>query len=133
MAGTTYDYMLAHPRTLKILGWEAAEAFSEMHRVLKKGGHTVIADVTIPALFRHLSNWIAQFCKEGDEKVYSADELELMLREVGFVENRLEHVSFMAVVVSAGAGKEASIRRALPRFLRKPRCASILVPQSRRW
>lgn len=81
------------------------QAFSEMRRVLKKGGHAVIADVTIPAPFRHVSNWIAQFGKEGDVKVYSAGELELMLREAGFVDTRREHLSFMAVVVSAAAGK----------------------------
>jgi SAM-dependent methyltransferase len=89
------------------MGWKFAsvQAFAEMHRVLKKGGHAVIADVTIPAPFRHLSNWIAQFGKEGDVKVYSAGELELMLREAGLVDTRVEHLSFMAVVVSARASK----------------------------
>jgi TetR/AcrR family transcriptional regulator len=33
MAGTTYDYMLAHPRTLKILGWEAAEGWKTFARI----------------------------------------------------------------------------------------------------
>lgn len=33
MAGTTYDFMLAHPRTLKILGWEAAEGWKTFARI----------------------------------------------------------------------------------------------------
>jgi len=33
MAGTTYDYMLAHPRTLKILNWEAAEGWRTFAKI----------------------------------------------------------------------------------------------------
>lgn len=33
MAGTTYDYMVAHPRTLKILNWEAAEGWKTFARI----------------------------------------------------------------------------------------------------
>jgi TetR/AcrR family transcriptional regulator len=33
MAETTYDFMLAHPRTLKILGWEAAEGWKTFTRI----------------------------------------------------------------------------------------------------
>jgi len=81
------------------------QAFAEMRRVLRKGGHVVVADVTAPPVLKQLSNWIAQFGKEGDVRVYSATELDLMLREVGFVDIRREHLSFMAVVVSATVGK----------------------------
>ena len=117
--GKTADLRVADSETLP---WEAGSfdlvvttdslhhwpnplrAFTEMHRVLKKGGHVVVADVTAPALIRHLSNWFVQYGKEGDVKVYSAAELEVMLREAGFVTTTLEHLSFMAVVVSAGTG-----------------------------
>ena len=39
------------------------------------------------------------------EFIYSAGELEVMLREVGFVDIRREHVSAMAVVVSGRVSK----------------------------
>lgn len=81
------------------------QAFSEMKRVLKKGGHVVIADVTAPPVLRQVGNWSAQFGGEGDVRVYSANELEMMLREVGFFDLKREHVSFMAVVVSAKVGR----------------------------
>ncbi len=80
------------------------QAFSEMKRVLKKGAHVVVADVTAPPVLRHVSNWIAQFGREGDVRVYSEAELEQMLKEVGFVEIKREHLSFLAVVVSAKVG-----------------------------
>ncbi len=81
------------------------QAFSEMRRVLRKGGYVVVADVTAPPLLRKVSNWIAPFGKEGDVRVYSVAELELMLREVGFVDIKREHASPMAVAVSARVGK----------------------------
>ncbi|HUI70776.1 MAG TPA: methyltransferase domain-containing protein [Spirochaetia bacterium] len=81
------------------------QAFSEMKRVLKKGGHVVVADVTAPPLFKSLSNWIARFGKEGDVRVYSPAEVESMLREVGFFDVKREHVGPMAVVVSAAVRK----------------------------
>lgn len=33
MAGTTYDYMVEHPRTLKILNWEAAEGWRTFAKI----------------------------------------------------------------------------------------------------
>ena len=81
------------------------QAFAEMRRVLKKGGHVVVADVTAPLVLKRLSNWVARFGKEGDVAVYSVTELGQMLREVGFVDIKREHLSFMAVVVSAKVGK----------------------------
>ena len=45
--------------------------------------------------------WIAKFGKEGDVRVYSAAEVEVMLWEVGFVDIKREHISFMGIVVSA--------------------------------
>jgi len=79
------------------------QAFSEMRRVIKKGGHVVVADVTAPPVLKQVGNWFARFGGEGDVRVYSAGELEVMLREVGFVDIRREHRSFMAVVVSGRA------------------------------
>lgn len=80
------------------------KAFSEIKRVLKKGGHVVIADVFAPAPVRQLGNWVAQFGKEGDVKVYSEAELKRMLGEAGFVEIKRDHLSFMAIVMHAKAG-----------------------------
>lgn len=81
------------------------QAFSEMKRVLKKGGHVVVADVTAPPVLKPVSNWIAQLGKEGDVRVYSAGELELMLREVGFADINRERTGAMSVVVSGSVGK----------------------------
>jgi ubiquinone/menaquinone biosynthesis C-methylase UbiE len=81
------------------------QAFFEMRRVLKKGGHVVVADVTAPPVLKQLGNWMAKFGKEGDVRVYSAAEVEVILREVGFVDIKREHISFMAVVVSARVGR----------------------------
>jgi ubiquinone/menaquinone biosynthesis C-methylase UbiE len=81
------------------------QGMSEISRVLKKDGHLVVADVTAPPLLRQLSNWLARFGKEGDVRVYSAGEFEQMLREVDFIEIKLEHLSLMAVVVSAKLGR----------------------------
>jgi ubiquinone/menaquinone biosynthesis C-methylase UbiE len=72
-----------------------------MRRVLKKDGYVVIADVWSPAPLRQLGNWAARFGKEGDVKVYSEAEFKQMLREVGFVETKRAHLSFMAIVMSA--------------------------------
>lgn len=80
------------------------KAFSEMKRVLKKGGHVVVADVSAPPVLRQIGNWVAKFGKEGDVAVYSLAELERMLLGAGFVDVRKEHLSFMAIVVSAVAG-----------------------------
>jgi ubiquinone/menaquinone biosynthesis C-methylase UbiE len=80
-------------------------ALSEMKRVLKTGGHVVVADVTAPPVLKQLGNWMARFGREGDVRVYSAGDLEVMLRDAGFVDFKLEHVSFMAIVVSARVEK----------------------------
>jgi ubiquinone/menaquinone biosynthesis C-methylase UbiE len=80
-------------------------AFSEMKRVLRRGGRVVVGDVTAPPVLKQLGNWIAKFGKEGDVRVYSAAELEMMLREVGFVDIKREHLSLMAIVVSAKVAK----------------------------
>ena len=76
-----------------------------MRRVLRKGGHVVVADVTAPPVAKQLGNLMARFGKEGDVRVYSTAEVEVMLREVGFVDIKREHLSFMALVVSARVGK----------------------------
>jgi ubiquinone/menaquinone biosynthesis C-methylase UbiE len=81
------------------------QAFSEMRRVLRKGGHVVVADVTAPSILKQVSNWIAQFGKEGDVRVYSPAEIEQMLKEAGFAAIKRNHVSAMAVVVSAKVDK----------------------------
>ena len=100
---TTFDLVVT---TDSLHHWpRPLQAFSEMKRVLKKGGHVVVADVTAPPVLKQMSNWIAQFGREGDVRVYSAAELEVMMREVGFVDVRRAHLSFMAVVVSARVGK----------------------------
>jgi hypothetical protein len=76
-----------------------------MKRVLRRGGRVVVGDVTAPPVLKQLGNWIAKFGKEGDVRVYSAAELEMMLREVGFVDIKREHLSLMAIVVSAKVAK----------------------------
>jgi ubiquinone/menaquinone biosynthesis C-methylase UbiE len=81
------------------------KAFSEIKRVLKKGGHVVIADVYAPAPLRQLGNWIARFGKEGDVKVYSEAEFERMLSDAGFADIRRDHLSFMAIVIHAKVEK----------------------------
>jgi ubiquinone/menaquinone biosynthesis C-methylase UbiE len=80
-------------------------AFSEIKRVLKKGGHVVIADVYAPAPLRQFGNLVARFGKEGDIRVYSEAEFTKMLGEVGFVEITRAHLSFMAIVMQAKVRK----------------------------
>ncbi len=77
------------------------KAFSEIRRVLKQGGHLVLADVYAPFPFRQLGNLVARFGNEGDVKVYSETEFELMLRGAVFAEITCDHRSFMAIVLHA--------------------------------
>ncbi len=77
------------------------KAFAEIKRVLKKGGHLIIADVWAPSPFRHLGNVLARFSREGDVRVYSEDELTRLLKEAGFASIRRAHLSFMAIVMHA--------------------------------
>jgi ubiquinone/menaquinone biosynthesis C-methylase UbiE len=83
------------------------QALAEVKRVLRKGGHFIIADVWSPTPLRQLGNWAARFGREGDVGIYSEAELARMLTEVGFVEIKRVHISFMAIVLQAGAGKKA--------------------------
>ncbi len=76
-------------------------AFSEMVRVVVRGGHLVVGDITAPPVLKQVSNWIARSGREGDVRIYSGAELEQMLREVGLVDIRREHSGFLSVVVSA--------------------------------
>jgi ubiquinone/menaquinone biosynthesis C-methylase UbiE len=95
----TFDLVIT---TDSIHHWtEPTEAFTEIRRVLTKGGHVVIADVYAPAPLRQFGNWMARFGREGDVKVYSEAELTHMLREAGFAGIAREHLSFMAIVMSA--------------------------------
>ncbi len=99
----TFDLVVT---TDSIHHWtDPAQAFSEIRRVLKKGGHAVVADVYAPAPLRQLGNWMARFGREGDVKVYSEAELTRMLREAGFARIARDHLSFMAIVMSAKVGK----------------------------
>lgn len=62
----------------------------EMRRVLKPGGHIVIADPSAPALFRWIVNFSFKFTKSGDVKLYSTDEWKRMMNSTGFRVARLE-------------------------------------------
>jgi ubiquinone/menaquinone biosynthesis C-methylase UbiE len=79
-------------------------AFSEIRRVLQKGGHVVMADVYAPFLLRQVGNWVARFSREGDVKVYSGADFERMLARAGFSEIKRDHISFLAIVMHASVG-----------------------------
>jgi hypothetical protein len=81
------------------------KAFSEMRRVLKSEGHVIIGDVWVPSPLRQLGNLLARFGKEGDVRVYSEREIQLMLKEVGFDEVERTARSFVAILMHAKARK----------------------------
>lgn len=57
----------------------------EAQRTLKAGGKLVIAEIRIP-IFHGIYNWyIDRFSKEGDVKVYTFDELDMLLQQSEFV------------------------------------------------
>ena len=80
------------------------KALLEAKRVLKKGGHLILADVWAPSPLRQLGNLLARFSKEGDVKVYSKTEFARLLEDAGFVDVKLSHLSFSAIVLHAKAG-----------------------------
>ena len=61
-------------------------AFVEIKRVLKRGGHVVIADVWAPSPLRQLGNVVTRFSREGDVRVYSEAEFTHLLKKAGFTE-----------------------------------------------
>ena len=60
------------------------KSISEMYRILEKDGCVVINELTGPALLRRFMNWWFTKWPTGDHAVYSAAEMEEMLREAGF-------------------------------------------------
>jgi ubiquinone/menaquinone biosynthesis C-methylase UbiE len=79
------------------------KALSEMKRVLKKGGHLVIADVWAPTPIRQLGNLLVGLGREGDVRVYSVGEFMTMLTQVGFAEATGVALTVSAIVVQASA------------------------------
>lgn len=58
----------------------------EMRRVLRSGGHLIIADPWAPNPFRFLVNLVlrSRFNSAGDVRVYTQDEMEKLLKDCGF-------------------------------------------------
>jgi ubiquinone/menaquinone biosynthesis C-methylase UbiE len=80
---TCTDSFHHYPRPEKVL--------REMHRILKLGGHIVIADPWAPATFRWIVNLSFKFTKSGDVKLYSMNEWKNMMDATDFRVARLEH------------------------------------------
>jgi ubiquinone/menaquinone biosynthesis C-methylase UbiE len=72
----------------------------EMRRVLKSGGHLVIADPWFPGLFRHLANLVVRLSKLGDVRMYSLDELRSMIAAAGLKTVLAEHHGTASFVVA---------------------------------
>lgn len=81
------------------------KALSEMRRVLKRNGHLIIADPTLPILIRQLANLFIGFSGEGATRMYSGTELAAMILEAGFTEIERIDVNSSAIVLSAAAAK----------------------------
>jgi ubiquinone/menaquinone biosynthesis C-methylase UbiE len=80
-----------------------AQVLLEMRRVLKPGGHVVIADPWAPAPFRWIVNFLFRFGISGDVKLYSTEEWRRMMDAAGFQPSRLENQSSSMLLVARSA------------------------------
>ncbi len=86
------------------------KVLSEMHRVLRDGGHVIIADPWAPAPFRQIANLILQLGlgTGGDVRVYSRQELVTLMGKAGFTGVEWRAVGVSTWVASATASKDAA-------------------------
>ncbi|MGO9386936.1 MAG: class I SAM-dependent methyltransferase [Methanobacterium sp.] len=73
----------------------------EFKRVLKREGHIIIADLSVPQPFRQLGNLLIPFTKDGDVRIYSESEIRKLLDNTGFKGFEWEQISMSAFIVTA--------------------------------
>lgn len=79
-------------------------AFSiEASRVLKMGGMLYIADIYYPGVFKSLFNFYLKFSKEGDVRIYTPDEIKMLLNDAGYAVSVLKIIGQIQLI---GARKE---------------------------
>lgn len=76
-------------------------ALSEMQRVLKRGGHLILADPTAPPVIRQLANAVNPLLHGGDVRMYSDREMMRMLNAQGFEQARWSDVGPWGFIVTA--------------------------------
>lgn len=72
-----------YPRPKKVL--------DEMNRVLKKGGHLILADPWLPTPLRQITNFFLRFSDKGDFHEYSQREITDLLEASNFKLQRFTH------------------------------------------
>lgn len=77
------------------------QAIAEMRRVLKPGGNLLLADVTLPAPLRQLTNLVLPLLSTGDRHAYSRAEIFSLLNQAGFQGLTWKKVRFDTFLVSA--------------------------------
>ncbi|HZZ26908.1 MAG TPA: methyltransferase domain-containing protein [Pirellulales bacterium] len=82
----------------------------EMRRVLKPGGHVLIADPWFPAPLQWLANLIVRFSHLGDVRMYSLNELRTLLAAAGLQVVRAEHHGTSSYVLARNVTASATVR-----------------------
>lgn len=77
----------------------------EMNRVVKNGGHLVLADPWMPFPMQPIMNFFCRYSQSGDHHIYSKREMRQLLSNTGFTLNNFNHPtndSFVLTAIKAG-------------------------------
>lgn len=84
---------------------EPEKVLNEMARVLKANGNLIIGDPWGISPFRQVTNWLLQYSKNGDYRIYSKAEISKLLLKCGFKSVNWNRVNCRAFIVTAEVTK----------------------------
>lgn len=73
----------------------------EMKRVLKNNGTLIIGDPTAPIIGRQILNLFCKISNNGDYKIYSKAEIEVLLAKCGFKPFNYKKINCMSFAINA--------------------------------